>query len=444
MKLDSFLYFIEEKQYSLVELRDVLEEDYINQLLKGKICEEISVNSMIKFSFVGLLNYHEKLVFILPKYIDTSNRYDFPKKMKIIIEVIRKYNRKFISGTDFLSFTGRENDKYSISFATAGYILDDYSRNGYYEKKEERMLLNGTGEINWDYTVNEVMPIIINSRPYYLDVITNNESSDRNNIITRIHKWVIANYSSLFGEWIGFADSLVKRENYSLKSLGSKEFLIAKLKAELNETYIDREINLMKVLIQIVEEVFQLASEQLNVYGTKNFEFIWEDVCRTVFNDELEKYKEFIPAPLWSEVGKDLIIEKRTFIPDLIKTYDIKEESYFAVLDAKYYNLRFTSNNVLGNPSINDVSKQLLYQKAFEGITDKKMRNYFLFPHDHDSGNILKVIGKVSLDFINPNPVVLVYLSTSKVYDMYLNNDIIKEEVFELLELQTTTVIYQD
>ncbi len=435
MKNNNRFFFIEEKHYSFIDLVDSLGDHCVDQLRRKKICEE-TPNGTIKFSFVGLISYHEKLIFVFPKYIKMKNEVELVNTMKTVIRVIRKYNKKFISTKDFLNFFDLSKEEYSTSFATAGYILDDYSRNGIYSKTESFLEFNGMGEINWDSTVNGILPIVSQGSPYYLDFITHNIYSDENNVVTRVHKWAIAHYSSIFGEWLGFTELFVEPENTKLDSIGTKEYLVAKLTNELNETFIDDKINLIKVLIDIVKEFYSLPSEQLNVYGTRNFELVWEEVCRLIFADEFDKYKEKIPAPLWTSFETGIAVKKDTFIPDIIKTYRLGKDEYFAILDAKYYNFRFTSNNVLGNPSVNDVSKQLLYQKAFSNFRKRKMRNYFLFPFDGETEEVLNVIGKVSLDFINPNPVFLVYLSAEKVYNMYLNNDILEGE-YEQLENQT-------
>ncbi|MCY7570451.1 LlaJI family restriction endonuclease, partial [Bacillus safensis] len=63
-------------------------------------------------------------------------------------------------------------------------------------------------------------------------------------------------------------------------------------------------------------------------------------------------------------------------------------------------------NSLINNPSVNDVSKQLLYELAFKQETKHKvMRNIFLFPSNEIGSLPLKVFGHVKLDFISKEPI---------------------------------------
>lgn len=436
------IFFIEEQHYSKESMEDMFDEKYINYLKRMKICLEIKDGTMLKFSFVGLLIYHDTSYLILPKYMNIADKVEVVKKMKLILRVIRKFNKKYVSTSDSINFYNQNSsEEYKNSFALAGYILEDYLNYGYYTVTKNEVVKNGEGEINWSQTIDRIAPVISTGTPYYFDFYTNNDSVDEKNIVLRVHQWAIFHYASLFGEWLGFGNITLDSKYTALKSIGSKEYLISKLKNELNETYIDQKVNLIKVLISIVEAEFSLTTRQLNIYGVRNFEVIWEEICVLIFADEYDNYKEFIPAPLWTNYDSGLTVEKNTLIPDIIKTHSLLDDNYFLILDAKYYDMRFTSENVIGNPSVNDVAKQLLYQKALESsAVGNRIRNYFLFPYDGKSK--IKVVGKVSMDFISPHPVVLVYLSTYKVYNMYLNNDILIDKDYLDLELQTNQKAY--
>ena len=76
--------------------------------------------------------------------------------------------------------------------------------------------------------------------------------------------------------------------------------------------------------------------------------------------------KEIIDKPLWIYKNVKKHRHSRTFEPDIISIY----KNNFIILDAKYYNLKFDANILEGEPVLGDITKQYLYQLAFEDFID--------------------------------------------------------------------------
>lgn len=49
----------------------------------------------------------------------------------------------------------------------ADYLLNDFSLNGYYQKKFTEYEIDGEGIIDWSKTVNEITPVFSKGVPYY-------------------------------------------------------------------------------------------------------------------------------------------------------------------------------------------------------------------------------------------------------------------------------------
>ena len=74
----------------------------------------------------------------------------------------------------------------------------------------------------------------------------------------------------------------------------------------------------------------------------------------------------------------------------------------FIICDAKYYNIVLCANELLeGNPGVEDVTKQYLYQLAYKDFFEKeeitRVFNCFIMPSDEE---YVKNVGYVSLSFL--------------------------------------------
>ena len=164
------------------------------------------------------------------------------------------------------------------------------------------------------------------------------------------------------------------------------------------------------------------ANSDFSLYGTNSFHVIWENVCAEVFNNMLnEKLSELsLPLKLKQEYNGNhkliSIIEKPnwnnkhgefktdTLIPDLISIYqDNNQEHKFIIFDAKYYTIKVNGKTITGQPGIESVTKQYLYQLAYKkfiedhGFKQKNIRNCFLLPTENFE---VEELGNVSMEML--------------------------------------------
>ena len=123
-----------------------------------------------------------------------------------------------------------------------------------------------------------------------------------------------------------------------------------------------------------------------------------------------------------------VMLKKNRLTPDILRTVILPEGKKLLILDAKYYNIRFDLElgTVLGNPGIEDITKQYLYKIALktyisENSISSDVLNAFLFPTMEPSN----VQGYVKLDFMDEycsDGIKLVMLNVEEIIDKYCNN----------------------
>jgi hypothetical protein len=188
----------------------------------------------------------------------------------------------------------------------------------------------------------------------------------------------------------------------------------------------------------------------ISMYGTNNFNLIWENVCAEVLSNKLQttigqlelpipllsKYQptdkliDIIKKPVWigNKDGGGTFDKtaKDTLIPDLITIWRQSSTYQFIILDAKYYNIQLEEGKQLrGQPGVSDITKQYLYQLAYKGfLTDHQIndvKNCFLMPVQ--SNEIIKK-GIVKMDILSSlglQDIQVRQLPAKIMYDYYLS-----------------------
>ena len=135
--------------------------------------------------------------------------------------------------------------------------------------------------------------------------------------------------------------------------------------------------------------------------------------------DRKQKLIELIERPLWSVTGNTAT---DTLVPDLISI----SGSQFIIFDAKYYNARLDPGVApKGQPGIESVTKQYLYQLAYQKfISDHRfsaVKNCFLLPTENGE---IEDRGEVSMEMLSSLGLqnIKVRLIPAKMaYDYYLS-----------------------
>ena len=389
------------------------------------------------FPFVGVITVAGRVLKCYPKYLLKASE---PKEeLKTVLKVLERYNSK----EQIVRMWNESSESQSFNLlAVLLFLLNDYYENGSYSNTEDIIESNGTGEILWEKTINETFTLLNNGRPYYTDLQTKKRVNDDYDYFKRLHECLITVASKELGE----ADLLDLFEitgadlsDEDLDDFGDKEYILYRIEKELNAQFNTRKQLVMKAIYAYVDRRESLMDiDCLSMFGTNSFNLVWEDVCKVILDDKLEerignlrlpaKLKEgynrqdklidLIEKPLWTVTGK---CAADTLIPDIISIAG----GQFVIFDAKYYNAVLNDGeSPKGQPGIESVTKQYLYQLAYKKFIEDhgfdKVRNCFLLPTE--GGTVLEkgeVVLKM-LEDIGLENIKVRFIPAKLAYEHYL------------------------
>ncbi len=435
--------FIERKLYSEIEITNIFDTSEILHLVSLKILE--LKNKKYCFTFVGVISARKRPIFVYPKIFQASLLNETSLKNHVqAIELYPKSNSRLQEGIDFfeLNIDSAEFSEFSV----AKFLIEDFERNGILVFREELFDLNGTGYTDWSQTVSQVDPIFSNSRPIYAETINNLVQEDTENILVEIHRFCVSEASRNYSPFLG-KDDLSHSIGY-IELEYNIEFLLDNVKKQLLVTFTDREIMVMKAMISFLSKKFLLEDDNISLYGTRNYELIWEHVCQFVLKDQYSSLKsqfDIFPNPKWQLNGSPFY-SSSDLRPDLVVLSN--EKGY--LFDAKYYQLSINGNKLAGEPGFKDILKQFMYQQHLE---EKLINNYeivseinnaFLFPinqiqfdelsHNNPSNEFAIHMGTVTYSLFNEKQIEVIFCNFERWKDFYIKRKQIScESLFQHL-----------
>jgi len=381
--------FIEEKRYSKLELLAKFSDKDLHYLIqKGILINED--NSFFKFAFVGVVSLFNLAFLIHPKVL--KNETEDVLDVKKTVQTLKKYanlNFQKFEGIDYFSIDPDNPD--CSEMAIADFLIADFQRYGIYTVEQELVEQDGNGDINWPLTILYTDPLFSNAQPIYVNTINHVLIDDNEHLTIAIHKWGLGYCVKKYSVLLGLESNKMDLDYIQdCNEIGSDEQLIRHLRGQLQLTYTDRGIRLLKTLLFLIVSKANSENDLISLYGTKKYANVWEAICKKVLNDiypTLKKDYNFFPNPEWHILGKALT-SKSPLIPDIIT----KDESTgkYCLYDAKYYMIEF-NNSIKGEPGFKDILKQFQYQEHLEQELQVKMENGFLFPiSSYNYDNLIK------------------------------------------------------
>lgn len=369
--------FIEEKRYSKsVLLSKFSYKDLQNFIQKGILVTED--NLFFKFAFVGVVSMNSSVFIIHPKVLknETNEELDVKKT----VQTLKKYSNLNIQKFEGIDYFSIDPDNPDCSeMAIADFLINDFQRYGIYTVEQELVEQDGNGDVNWPLTILYTDPLFSKWQPIYLNTINHVLIDDNEHLTIAIHKWSLGYCLKKYSVLLGLeSDKMYLDYVQDSNEIGSDEQLIRHLRSQLQLTYTDRGIRLLKSLLFLIVTKANSESDLISLYGTKKYSNIWEIICKKVVNDiypALKKDHIFFPNPEWTILGKALET-KSPLIPDIITINELTRKYY--LYDAKYYMIEF-NNSIKGEPGFKDILKQFQYQEHLEQKLGE-MENGFLFP----------------------------------------------------------------
>lgn len=402
------------KEYGIVK---AVKANDLQKDLTDLVDEEIEVSNVIAnedeylyvSTFVGVIVTEGYVLKCYPKYLTNNN----PKaELKQIIKVLEKYNSK---EQVIRMYNNTSNGNRFNLLAIILFLFQDYFEYGIYTNTQDIIELNGSGSIIWDKTINETFALICDNRPYYPELLTKRRVNDDFDFFKRLHECIL----SCCTKKLKNADLLelfdlveVDISSESLEDFGDVEYILYRIENELNIQFNTRKQLLLKTIYAYI--VNSEALEDLDcfsMFGTNNFNLVWEKVCSEVLDNQLQKSicELELPVPLTEDYSEskhkkliDLIEKPKwigmisngssfvkqaddTLIPDIASIVNINGDYEFIIFDAKYYNMQLECDKKLrGQPGIESIIKQYMYQLAYQSFVRKHkisiMKNCFLMP----------------------------------------------------------------
>ncbi len=357
---------------------------------------------------------------------------------------MEKYNSK----EQIIRIFNDSNESSSFNLlAVLLFLLQDYFENGIYSNTEDIIECNGSGEILWDKTINETFTLLSENRPYYVELKTRKRITNDFDYFKRLHECVVTKASKELqdaGLLSLFEMTGVNLTDEELDDFGDKEYILYRIESELNTQFNTRKQLVLKTMYAYIDRRGSLYdTEGLSLFGTNCFNLVWEKICADIMDNQLDvplgalklpvplkdgynrktKLIELIKKPLWTITGK---YAKDTLIPDLVSICKVNDQHQFIIFDAKYYNAHLKKGVVpTGQPGIESVTKQYLYQLAYQQfIKDhnfSSVKNCFLLPTENnkieDKGEVrMEMLSNLGLQDIKTR-----LIPATMAYELYLS-----------------------
>ena len=385
--------------------------DLVDECVEIIPVEAIGKDYYYVFLFVGILIVASRIIKCYPKYLCNV---DNPiKELQVVCKVIEKYSSKEQIIYMLNDYTG--NSSFNL-LAVLLFLMHDYFENGIYNNSKNIFETNGSGEVFWDKTTNETFSILSNNRPYYIEIQTKKRVNNDFDYFKRLHECIL----TLISKELMEADLLslfeltpIELTDECLTEFGDREYILYRLENELNIQFNTRKQLVLKGIYSYIKHGGQLDyRDGFSFFGTNSFNLVWECVCSEILNNQLNmtlgqlrlpitlnkeynlqtKLINLIEKPFWSIINEEA---KDTFTPDLITICN----NQFYIFDAKYYTPNFKPGELpKGQPGIESISKQYLYQLAYKKFIDahgfEGVKNCFLLPTEEDT---IIDLGEVSM-----------------------------------------------
>lgn len=394
------------------------------------------------FTFVGVIVVAGRVLKCYPKYLLHAN--EPTHELQQVMKVLEKYNSK----EQIVRMFNDSSESSSFNLlAVLLFLLQDYFENNVYSNTEEIIECNGFGEILWDKTINETFTMLSDNRPYCVELQTRKRVTNDFDYFKRLHECILTMASTELKDaklLDLFEMDEVNLTDEELDDFGDKEYILYKIEKELNIQFNTRKQLVLKTMYAYLYRRGSLFDiDCLSLFGTNSFNLVWEKICADIMDNQLDvplgaiklpvplkdgydrkkKLIELIEKPLWTATGKTA---KDTLIPDLISICKVNNQYQFIIFDAKYYNAHLEKGIApTGQPGIESVTKQYLYQLAYQKFIEEhefaSVKNCFLLPTENseieDKGEVrMEILSNLGLQNIKTR-----LIPADKAYDLYLS-----------------------
>ncbi|UYZ84704.1 LlaJI family restriction endonuclease [Entomomonas sp. E2T0] len=407
-------YFYNDSMHSNKLPKSLLERMQSLDLIRGKKSDKT-------VCFCGIIIIKKEIHLFLPRSISLDNK-DLKAKKKLaanFIQSIEKYGKQSKTKVD-LQDDG-EGRIGLIQLSLIKTLLKDYQDYGLYVQRQESQVTNA-GKTNWAKTIKKI-PISLNKKKQvvYLKLYGNKYQFLTGNIVSQIHADIIRELNKKYS-WLFFNKNEFNTNGLNnISSLNKNtDHKLSILNSELSNSYSERDINLIKNMINYLKNISGDDTSEL-IAGVTKFHHAWEHMLKKILANTIDINSK-LPIPIFTKQNDEIIkISQKGMKTDIV--IEDKKEQIITVVDAKYYE----AQNVNTMPSWPDIVKQFFYIKALKTIypSDYQFKNIFIFPGEN---KIFKQINMglkdqeyILLDEDFP-PIICKYICPIIVIDYFVKN----------------------
>lgn len=317
----------------------------------------------LRVRFVGVAVAGGRSFQVLPKILPASS-VNVATTMRQVIRALRRYAKwqpQRREEAPFLEPTATNTDLNAL--ALADWLIRDYLNAGIYRRLRDREEIGGSGQISWRRTIERMTPVLSSGRPIYVDTVTRSATKDRDYFVSRLHRHIVEDAAQAFGHLLGYAPLNLDHEPFEpFGDMPPFALSQARIQQERRDAFSDRAMQLLPMLLAWLTAIDKAESVDLALYGTTSFYDVWEKACAFALGNERDQWQAHIPRPMWlSSEGHRQAAD--TFEPDIVTRIKDGAEEHLLIADAKYYRLSMPPS-LRGQPGVNDVAKQLWYQRC--------------------------------------------------------------------------------
>lgn len=329
-----------------------------------------------KVHFCGFFSWEGGVAVFLPMNSDIGVKPAFSAYL-----LLKAFNRYYVDkSTGVNDSSGQLLGGGLLSLAIA--LADDYLLNGLYLRRNRISTIN-QGKTNWAKTISRHSPFPSSSVPVYMDLESSRMQSVSNCETAKIHASVMKDIYNKFGVFIYGDECIVDSQLESLDVVPSpiedRNTWGSYLSKELNCSYSERDIFLIKALLQYINGQHEGTLQPL-IIGTQYFHSVWESMLNYSLSG-IANYNHKLAVPYYLVDGFYHEVAEKGQRTDTV----LRDDEHFAVVDAKYYSA-LSPKYAPGWP---DIVKQLFYKKAVQDVEGSAatVTTHFVFPGK--SGDLL-------------------------------------------------------
>lgn len=435
--------FVEQKSYENVPFNDE-EKDL---LISSGVMYQTKDDSFV-FQVVGAAVIGRRVIYVVPKF---ESEADQSAKVGVFyVQVIKQY---LLAGSRRSSIVPTL-DNVPLIMRTFEELNSYYVEFGVYKERKHIHISSEARQTNWPKTIikNQALfsnipdfPTPLQSVLYAEPMITTHNSYEGE--VSHLFRSILTLLSTFIAP--------IMRMRHPLESKASIDRIVDSVNGIFNKSVYYKRIlrahisaeagprkRLLKVMYNFLssdnDELARIFGKRIFVFGTQNFELVWEDACLGAVG--AQRGSQDLAQPRVSSNSVRINSQRTDGI-----IYPNNKINKVTIIDAKYY----VSHK--GEPislPVGDIMKQFGYAVSARATWPRYMiQNYIVMPHFADSEEKVSVLGVVNLEkdgaLVNDfDPIVLLKVKPSEVLSFYVKRSVnhwLKDIISEKEDLLATS-----